>query len=83
MHAIEIMERHADKLHIVRYEDLVQQPQSVLKTLASWLGVDAGGFPTYLIRDISVGKHHDGLSDDELTTVMNIAGPTLARFGYV
>jgi sulfotransferase family protein len=83
--SIEIMERHKDKIHIIRYEDLVREPRRELETLANWLGVDSSGFPTWIvrsIRDTSVGKYKTKLTDEELKTVMEIAGPTMARLGY-
>jgi hypothetical protein len=83
VHGIEIMERHADKLHIIGYEDLVQQPEQVFGALGKWLGVDAAGFPTHIIRDTSIGKHKHGLTGKEQETVMKIAGPTMARLGYL
>ncbi len=80
--AIEPMEQHADKLHIICYEDLVQQPQHELEKLGQWLGVDAAGFSVHMIKDTSVGKYKTRLSGEELATVMKIAGPTMTRLGY-
>lgn len=81
--AIEVMERNIDKLHTIRYEDLINQPDVELKTLGSWLGVDPTGFPKEIIRDTSIGKYNIGLSDKELATVMEVAGPTMSQFGYI
>ncbi len=81
--AIELMERHKDKLHIIRYEDLVQEPKRELEALGRWLGVNPAGFPEKRIRDTSIGKYKKGLSDEELSIVMNIAGPTMMRLGYL
>jgi hypothetical protein len=83
VHAIDLMERHADKLHIVRYEEFANKPEKGLKSLGDYLGVDPAGFPKEMIYDGSVGKHGSGLSDKELAAVMDIAGPTLARLGYI
>jgi hypothetical protein len=84
--ALETMERHRDKIHIIRYEDLVREPRRELTALAEWLGVDPAGFPERSmksVRDNGIGKHSNGLSEQELEAVMNIAGPTMARLGYV
>jgi hypothetical protein len=81
--AIESMERHIDQLHVIRYEDLVTAPIQELELLGKWLSVDPGGFPAHIIRDASVGKYKSGLSDNELAAVMEIAGPTMARLGYL
>jgi len=80
--AIDLMERYADKLYIICYEDLVQQPERELKALGNWLGVDPVAFPAHRIRDTSIGKHKSGLTHEELKTVMEIAGPTMERLGY-
>lgn len=84
--AIEAMERHRNRIHIIRYEDLVREPRRELATLGEWVGVDPAGFPETSIRrvrDDGIGKHEEGLSGQELESVMNIAGPTMARLGYV
>ena len=84
--AIETMERHRDRIHIIRYEDLVREPRRELGALAAWLGVDPAGFPDRSIMSVQVngiGKYRDGLSRQEQEVVMAIAGPTMARFGYV
>ncbi|HET6363084.1 MAG TPA: sulfotransferase [Gemmatimonadota bacterium] len=84
--ALETMERHRDRIHIIRYEDLVREPRRELTRLAEWLGVDPAGFPEASIRSVrdnGIGKHRNGLSEQEMEAVMNIAGPTMARLGYV
>lgn len=86
VHCIEIMERHKDKIHIIRYEDLVQDPRRELEALAKWLEADATGFSEHVIRRISnssIGKYKTGLTNEELKTVMKIAGTTMARLGYL
>ncbi len=80
--AIELMERHAARVHTVRYEDLVHDPKRGLAALASWLNIDPSGFPADLLRDDRVGKHQRGLTPEELEIVMGIAGPTMERLGY-
>ena len=84
--ALESMERHRDRIHIICYEDLVREPRRVLAALAEWVGFDPAAFPeTTLnsVREDGIGKHRSGLSEQELEAVMNIAGPTMARLGYV
>ncbi len=81
--SIEMMERHKDNLHIIRYEDLVQEPKRELEALGRWLGVNPAGFPEKMVRNTSIGKYKSGLSDEELATVINIAGPTMGRLGYL
>jgi hypothetical protein len=81
--AIEAMERHQERLHLIRYEDLVRSPLGELQRLAKWLNVDPCGFPFRMIRDTSIGKHQNGLSFNESATVMDVAGPTMRRMRYV
>lgn len=79
---IELMEHHKDKIHTIRYEDLVREPGPQLEALGKWLGVDPAGFTEKLIRKTNMSKYKTGLTDDELRTVMEIAGPTMTRLGY-
>jgi hypothetical protein len=86
VNSIEITERHKDKIHIIRYEDLVREPRQELEALAKWLGVDCSGFSEGVINSIrnkSIGKYKTGLTEEELKIVMEISGPTLARLSYI
>lgn len=83
---VEMMERHRDRIVTVRYEDLVQEPRPVLHRLAAALDVDPAGFDVERVASVhesSVGKHATGLTPDELAAVMAIAGPAMARLGYL
>ncbi|MFQ5419091.1 MAG: sulfotransferase [Anaerolineae bacterium] len=79
---IEMMERFAGQLHVIRYEQLAQAPEPTLASLSTFLGVDAAGFDGSMVSGDSIGKYRQGLASDELQTVMDIAGPTMARLGY-
>ena len=81
--AMELIERHRDKLCVVHYEDLIKEKKRELRALGDWLGVDSTGFDAGVIRDTSIGKYKSGLSDEDLTTVMDVAGPTMAKMGYL
>jgi hypothetical protein len=83
LRAESIMEIHADEILLVRYENLVQQPQAELDRLSSWLGVERAGFESGMIRTDRIGQHRHGLTKQELEDVMRVAGPTLERLGYV
>jgi len=82
MSAIEIMEKHHDHLHIIRYEDLVANPQEVLTSLAEYLNVTPDGFKPEMVKGSSVGKYKDMLTQEQLAVINKIAGPTLDRLGY-
>jgi hypothetical protein len=83
--SIELMERYQEQICTVCYEDLVSRPRTELERVAQWLAVDPAGFAEARIRSVataSVGKYRTGLTQEELATVMRIAGPTMARLGY-
>lgn len=80
---IDIMEQYAAKVYIMRYETLMQQPRAELDRLADWLAIDPAGFNSGMICPTSIGKYQSGLTAAELESVMVLAGPTLARLGYV
>jgi hypothetical protein len=80
--AIELMESHRDRVFTIRYEDFVQNPGQIAQGLGEYLGVEPSGFPTLHLRTDSVGKYRQGLSPDELDTVLTLAGPVLKRLGY-
>ena len=77
-----LTDRHRDTLCVMRYEDLIKDKDRELKVLGEWLGVDPAGFDAEMIRDTSIGKYENGLSDEDLRMVMDIAGPTMAKMGY-
>ncbi len=83
VHAIEVMELYADKLHIIRYEDLVQQPKRTMGLLGEYLGIDPLGFRVGMPRAGRISKYKQGLTEEELADVVEIAGPTMERLGYL
>jgi Sulfotransferase family len=80
--AIQTMERHRERAHLIRYEDLVRQPKQVVRDLGQYLGVDPAGFRFGFIKQDRVGKHKQGLSEGDLAMVNKIAGETMRRLGY-
>lgn len=80
---IELMEQYEGQLYAIRYEELVQEPCVELAALGDWLGVAPDGFPFTEVRASSIGKYRQGLTGEELDRVLEIAGPTLARYGYI
>ncbi|HWP93464.1 MAG TPA: hypothetical protein VNN20_14825 [Thermodesulfobacteriota bacterium] len=47
------------------------------------MGVDPAGFSTKMVQNTSIGRYKRELTDEELATVMEIAGPTMKRLGYI
>jgi hypothetical protein len=80
---IEIMEKHADKLIILQYEALMHEPEQELQRVSKSLGVDPAGFPTDMIDPGSIGKYQQGLTAEEVETIIRVAGSTMARLGYL
>lgn len=80
--AINIMEKYSTKAHIVRYENLVQHPTEEIKLLADYLGVDDVDFSVDMISNTNVGRYKTELSKQELESIDNVAGSTLARLDY-
>jgi hypothetical protein len=80
--AIEIMERHAESLFVVRYEELVNDTETELRRIAEWLDVEPSGFDPKTVFGSSVGNYRRGLPARELDEVLRVAGPTLERLGY-
>ncbi len=81
--SIRQMEAHRGSIWIIRYEEMVRNPGPVLDGLSSYLDVSPNGFPRQEIHDSSIGKHRSGLTGAELRDVLEVAGETLARLGYL
>ena len=76
------MDKYKDKLHIIRYEELVTSPQKVLLNLGDLLQIDPDNFNHRIVHARSVGKYRQGLTDRELSEVIEVAGPTMIHLGY-
>jgi len=81
--AIEMMEEYAKEIYIIRYEDFVTHPKKELTRLSEYLGVNPAGFAPEIISSSSVGKYKEILTDEQLAEVLEVAGPTLKRLGYL
>jgi hypothetical protein len=81
--AMELTDSRRDRLYIVRYEDLISDKERELRALGDWLGVDSKGFDAGVIRPNRTGKYKSSLSDEDVTKVMDVAGPTMAKMGYL
>lgn len=81
--AIEIMEKYADKIHIIRYENIVTDPETELTRLAEYLGVNPAGFSSEVISSSSVGKYKEQLTVEQINQVEMVAASTLRRLGYL
>lgn len=82
VNAVKLMEKHSDKIHIIRYESLILDPETELAILGKWLGVQTDGFESSMIRRNSIGRHRHGLTPKDLKVIDEIAGKQLRSFGY-
>nr|MBN1230026.1 sulfotransferase [Anaerolineae bacterium] len=80
--AIEQMEKHADHIHIIRYEDLATEPRPVLLKLATYLDVAPEGFDYTIVRPTSIGKYRSELTREQQAAILDITGPAMQRLGY-
>jgi hypothetical protein len=81
--AQESIDRNRDSLFVIRYEEFVRDPAPILAGMAGYLGVDPAGFRTSAIYTRSIGKYCRELTTEELRDVMDVAGTTLERLGYI
>lgn len=81
--AIGAMEKNIENLYCIKYEHLITQTRNVIAELSAYLDVDPAEFSLDFIHDKSIGKYKNSLTQEDLTAVINIAGPTMARLGYV
>jgi hypothetical protein len=82
LRALESVERNAARLHVLRYEDLVDDPGARLEEVAAYLGVDPKGFNAGLIRRPEQRTAREGLEGRDLAAVEAAAGEAMRRWGY-
>lgn len=82
--AIELQEKHMHnpKMLLIRYEDLILESHKTMTTVGEWLGVDPAGFPIESLKDTSIGKYRNGLTDEEVEIVEEITRPKMQHLGY-
>ncbi|MSP14616.1 MAG: sulfotransferase [Chloroflexi bacterium] len=83
MQQVKLMDSHARKIHIIRFESLVTDPQPVLEGLGEWLGVDPKGFPHEMVSGAPIGNYRQGLTAQEVQDVISVAGPMMESLGYL
>jgi hypothetical protein len=62
---------------------MIADPRQVFDSIGNRLDVDPAGFPIGRIRPGSVGYYKKRLSSEEQAEVLEEAGATLARLGYI
>jgi hypothetical protein len=81
---IELMENNSKNIHIVKYEELISNPGPVLESIAENLSIDPTGFPINMIKPPRAdSSRYSELTKNNLNVILQIAGPTMERLGYI
>jgi hypothetical protein len=80
---IKTMDMHKNLISIVRYEDLVINPDNELSKLTNWLGLERNQYQSQFMDPTHIGEYKKYLSKIDMNYVMNISGSTLEKMGYV
>jgi len=67
---------------MLKYEDMLSDPHSILKKLSTFVGVAGLESAAGEVRTGNKGKFDTGLTRSEVAAVEFAAGPALARYGY-
>lgn len=79
--AVESVERNLPRVHVVRFEDLVDDPRRSVEGIAAYLDVDAGAFDTSLVRRPD-RRAAQPLDPSSRAAVEGVAGEAMRRWGY-
>jgi hypothetical protein len=83
MAAMNIACDFADRLYLIRYEDLVTNPKAEMARLGEFLRLDPEQFDTRIVFDSSVGSSKQRLTAEQITEVEAIAGRIMSKYGYI
>lgn len=81
--AIEAMERNADRLLLLRYEEVVSAAAGAAAKLGEWLDLNPKGFLIDGIKDNSVGRYQGRLTSQDIGQIEEIAKGAMQQVGYV
>lgn len=75
-----------DRVHSLRYEDVVREPRKTLESLTQFLGMEASAEQINRIADSvfidSLGAWKKRMPEEQRSRLENLAGDTLRRFRY-
>lgn len=80
--AVESLERNLARVHVVRFEGLVEDPSSTAMRIGEALGVEPGGFDLGLVRRPGGNKVCRFLDESDLEDIEGVAGAAMRRWGY-
>jgi hypothetical protein len=79
--AVESMERNLSRVHVIRFEDLLEDPRRCVESLAAYLDLDPLAFDASLVR--RHGSKPDQILDHaSRAAVEEVAGEAMGRWGY-
>jgi hypothetical protein len=79
--AVESMERNLSRVHVIRFEDLLEDPRRCVESLAAYLDLDPLAFDASLVR--RPGSKPDQILDHaSRAAVEEVAGEAMGRWGY-
>ena len=81
--SVKIMESHKEKIHLVKYENLITDTENEIESIGTYLGLQFPETYKVQIRNDRSGNYMNYLTDDEIKSIMNVAGPDLSRLGYL
>lgn len=82
---VEVMQKahqYREKLHLIRYENLLANPKDELQHLGAYLNIDAEKFDSSFIRQDNKGKFKSELTNTQIQVIQKIAGQTMDLWGY-
>lgn len=82
LQAMNMINRFRSDILLIRYEDLIQDPQRELGRLAERIGVDPGGFSVNSVDALNAGKHRELLTGRQIALLRKWTAPVLEDFGY-
>lgn len=80
--SLDIIEEYSEKIHILRYEDLVSDPYKELSKISKYIGVNVDGFPINKVHQSSLAKYKSNLAEKDLEAILSIAGDKLRKLSY-
>jgi hypothetical protein len=80
---MELIAEHQASLHLIRYEDLLKEPQKTIEALANYLELDPKGFRTDVIRSYNSGDYRQKLSEADIAAIEAVAGEQMRYWGYL
>jgi hypothetical protein len=80
--AMALTAEYQDSLHLIRYEDLLKNPQEIIQAMADYLDLAPEGFRHNIIRSNNDGDYRQKLSESELADIMDAAGEQMLHWDY-